>query len=157
MKILIICKGNAIGSPMVESLLNHKGAQRLTALSAGTEPKKRIRREVAEYLIRRGHDPRVGTCTHWRDVDLSDGDFDVVINFCEIEGDVSPELIGKAMLVDWSDLVPAGLTCQAKLAKDEISALYSAFDRRVEALLSLPFEYLDRATLRPALARALSV
>jgi arsenate reductase len=128
--VLFVCLHNAGRSQISEALFGLVAEGRHSALSAGTEPGKRVHPEVIEVMRELAidlsdHTPRALTLELARRADL------VVTMGC---GDACPYIAGKRYL-DWNLPDPKGRPI------DEVRAIRDEIHRRVSALIA----ELDRA------------
>jgi arsenate reductase (thioredoxin) len=128
--VLFVCLHNAGRSQISEALFGLVAEGRHSALSAGTEPGKRVHPEVIEVMRELAidlsdHTPRALTLELARRADL------VVTMGC---GDACPYIAGKRYL-DWNLPDPKGRPI------DEVRATRDEIHRRVSALIA----ELDRA------------
>jgi len=131
---------------MAEALLNWKGKGRFAAQSAGSRPASRVNPLAIETLRQyavpwRGRAPR--------GIDgLEREPWDFVITVCDRAKESCPIFPGQPMLAHW------GMPDPAEVQGDEVTkraAFRDAFlliSRRIDLLLALPLEKLERLALQ---------
>ena len=146
LRVLILCTGNSARSQMAEAVLNRKGAGRFIAESAGTEPAPRVNPYAIEALREagidwQGHPPRdIGSVEseHW----------DIVITVCDHARESCPILPGRPTLAHWGMEDPASVEGNDEVKRRAFRKALQLITRRIDLLLALPVEKLDRATLQ---------
>ena len=123
--VLFVCVHNAGRSQMAAGYLNHRAGERVTVLSAGSEPADRINPTAVQAMAEHGVDitaeqPKALTTETVQESDV------VITMGC---GDTCPIYPGKRY-EDWQLADPAGQGIDAvRLIRDDIEA-------RIEALLA---------------------
>lgn len=134
-QVLFLCTGNSCRSVMAEALLNHLGAGRYQAHSAGSQPTGVVHPKALETLQRHGIPTGSPTSKSWDA--LSDTSFDIVVTVCDAAATEScPVFPGKTEKRHWSTPDPAhatGSTAQIEAAFDDAFLMLKA---RIEALLA---------------------
>ena len=134
---------------MAEALLNWKGKGRFRAESAGSRPAQRVNPQAIETL--REHN------IPWEDraprgIDgLERERWDFVITVCDRARESCPIFPGQPVLAHWGMPDPADVE---GLPADQRAAFRDAFvviSRRIDLLLSLPLEKLDRMAIEARL------
>lgn len=142
LRVLILCTGNSARSQIAEALINHKGAGRVVAASAGSRPAPRVNplapRVLADAGIEfRGHPPQ--------GIDAVFGQpWDVIITVCDNAKEACPVFPGQPVTAHWSmpDPTEAGSSEAEQLAA--FRETLNLLRRRVEAMLALPHDSLDK-------------
>jgi arsenate reductase (thioredoxin) len=144
-RVLILCTGNSARSQIAEALLNRKGRGRFLAESAGSRPAARVNPLAIEALREggiqwAGHSPR--------GLDgLERAPWDFVITVCDRAKESCPIFPGQPVLAHW------GMRDPAEVEGDEVRKLQAFRDtvatlgRRIDLLLALPIEKLERLVL----------
>jgi arsenate reductase (thioredoxin) len=144
-RVLILCTGNSARSQIAEALLNRKGRGRFLAESAGSRPAARVNPLAIEALREggiqwAGHPPR--------GLDgLERESWDFVITVCDRAKESCPIFPGQPVLAHW------GMRDPAEVEGDEVRKLQAFRDtvatlgRRIDLLLALPIEKLERLVL----------
>ena len=161
MNILVLCTGNSARSILLESILNRDSDGRIRAYSAGSTPSGRVHPQSLTLLTAKGYSTEGLSSQSWDDYAGADAPaLDVVITVCDSAaaetcpfwpqtGDHPP------IQVHWGILDPA-----AAAQPDWDAAFTTAYDtlaRKADALFALPFETMDRATLKSALTKIAAV
>ncbi len=141
--VLVLCTGNSARSQMAEALLHTRGAGRVTASSAGSHPAPRVNPYAVETLRAHGIVWDGRTPQHIEAVEGAQ--HDLVITVCDNARDACPILPGAAT-VHWGLPDPADETTPDN-ARRAFAETIDALARRVDALLALPLESYDAATL----------
>ena len=146
LRILVLCTGNSARSQIAEALLGVKGKGKVVAASAGSKPAARVNPFAVRVLAEAG----IG----WegrrpRGLDgLEVEPWDLVITVCDRAKESCPYFPGQPMLAHWGMPDPAEVegTEEEKLAvfRDTLVTL----GRRIDLLLSLPLEKLERLALQ---------
>ena len=148
-RVLVLCTGNSARSQIGEALLATRGAARragrVDAASAGSRPAPRVNPYAVEVLRDHGITWEGRTPQHIDDV--AGEHFDLVITVCDNARDACPFFPGPVAQVHWGLPDPADET-EPDAARAAFAATYDALAERVDALLALPLEQLDPATLR---------
>ncbi len=143
LSVLVLCTGNSARSQIAEALLQTRGAGRIIASSAGSHPAPRVNPYAVETLGAHGIAWEGRTPQH---IDaVADADHDLVITVCDNARDACPVLPGAAT-VHWGLPDPAEETAP-EAARRAFEETFDALERRVNALLTLPVESFDSATL----------
>ncbi|WP_420002783.1 arsenate reductase ArsC [Arenibacterium sp. LLYu02] len=147
MNILVLCTGNSARSILLESLLNTRGAGRVTAYSAGSRPAGKVHPQSLRLLAAKGHDTSGARSKSWDEFGAADAPvMDLVITVCgSAAGEECPMWPGAPLRAHWGVEDPA-----AAAEADWESAFETAYARlakRAEALLNLPFDDLSREEL----------
>ena len=143
LSVLVLCTGNSARSQIAEALLQTRGAGRIAASSAGSHPAPRVNPYAVETLRAHGIAWDGRTPQH---IDaVADAHHDLVITVCDHARDACPFLPGAAT-VQWGLPDPAGAATPED-ARRAFAATFDALVQRVGALLALPLESLDAATL----------
>jgi arsenate reductase len=139
-KILILCTGNSCRSIMLEAILNHYGAGKVQAFSAGSKPTGEVHPESLATLARHGIIPKNPHSKSWDA--FASTTFDVVITVCDnAAGESCPVFLGAPLKAHWGVPDPAhGTTADFK-------AVFHTLKKRADALLALPHQNITSPTL----------
>ena len=149
MRILILCTGNSARSQMAEAMLNLKGTGRVVAESAGSQPAERVNRFAVMVLAEAGIDWRGKTPRGTGGLEAAE--WDVVITVCDNARESCPVFPGAPVMAHWGMPDPAEVEGSDE---EKLSAFRSARDiiaRRIDRMLALDLEHLDRASLKDTL------
>lgn len=153
--ILFICTGNSSRSIMAEAIMNHLGAHRFAAFSAGSHPAGQVNAHALHCLERNQLDTQGLRSKSWSEFAAPNAPImDFVITVCDnAAGEVCPVWPGQPMSAHWGVEDPAHATCSEQ---DKTKAFWDAFmklHRRISILLSLPMDKLDRLSLHKELQK----
>jgi len=145
LRVLILCTGNSARSQMAEALFNHLGQGRIHAESAGTQPAQRVHPLAIEALKDHGlawagHQPRSLDGLerqHW----------DFVITVCDRAKESCPIFPGQPVLAHWGMPDPAAVVGDEATRRAAFRAALVLIARRIELMLALPLEKLERLAL----------
>jgi len=148
--VLFLCTGNSARSILAEALLNHWGAGKFRAFSAGSLPTGRVN-PLALELLEQMKIPAPGARSKSWDEFAAAGsvEFDFVITVCgKAAGEVCPIWPGQPMTAHWGIEDPAAATggdAQKILAfRDALHAL----EHRIRIFVDLPIGSLDGLRLQ---------
>jgi arsenate reductase (thioredoxin) len=151
--VLFLCTGNSARSILGEALLNHLGRGRFRAFSAGSHPKEQPN-PFALAELRAGGIATEGLRSKSWDEFAAPGApvMDFVFTVCDqAAGETCPYWPGQPMSAHWGMPDPAAVE-----GSDETKALAFrdtaiTLKRRLELLMALPLQSLDRMTLQQQL------
>jgi arsenate reductase (thioredoxin) len=145
LRVLVLCTGNSARSQMAEMLFNHLGGGRIRAESAGSRPGPRVNplaiEALAEHgLVWSGHPPR--------GLDgLERERWDLVITVCDKARESCPIFPGQPMLAHWGMPDPAEAVGDEATRRAAFREALLLLRRRIELMLALPIEKLERMAL----------
>jgi len=150
--VLVLCTGNSCRSVLGEALINHLGSDRLRALSAGSHPVGRINENALATLARHGLPTEGYRSQSW---DEFEGErIDILITVCDsAAGETCPVYLGKVVRGHWGLPDPAHMQGTPEKIEAAFEATYAALEKRINALLALPFESLGASELADTLNR----
>lgn len=152
LNVLVLCTGNSCRSVLGEALLNHLGAGRLKAFSAGSRPIGRINDNALATLARHGLPTEGYTSQSWNE--FEDRNIDLLISVCDsAAGEACPVYLGKAVRGHWGLPDPAHVDGTPEEIVAAFDATYDALRQRIEKFLALPFETMSAQDLSDALNR----
>lgn len=144
-RLLFLCTGNSARSQMAEAILNAKGKGSFEAASAGSKPAARVNPWALQTLRDMhvpwaGHEPRT--------VDgLQDEHWDFVITVCDRAKESCPIFPGQPVLAHWGMPDPAEVEGDDASKRAAFRDAFLVLSRRIELLLALPIEKLERLAL----------
>jgi arsenate reductase (thioredoxin) len=145
-RVLFLCTGNSARSQIAEALLDHDGAGRFEAESAGTEPAARVNPGAVEALAAagiqwHGHRPQ--------SVDgLERRPWDLVVTVCDDAKESCPIFPAGPVMAHWGMADPAAVQGDSTRKRAAFLDTVDVLRRRIEALVSLPVEELARPVLQ---------
>jgi len=148
-EVLFLCTGNSARSILAERLLEHHGAGRFHAHSAGSFPRGQVHPLALQLLAEQGL-PTAGLRSNLWDEFAAPGApaLDFVFTVCDqAAGETCPAWPGQPVTAHWGLPDPAaeqGSDAQRMLAFREA---FQALERRIRLFVSLPFAGLDRMAL----------
>jgi len=148
--VLFLCTGNSARSIMAEAILNSLGREKFRAFSAGSHPIGRINPLALNLLERRNHDVAELRSKDWMDFAHTSGPvMDMVITVCgQAAGEVCPVWPGQPITAHWGLPDPAVVSGSEAERKLAFATVYRDLMTRIEILVALPIEQLDRLTLQ---------
>ena len=144
-RVLILCTGNSARSQIAEALLNRKGRGRFLAESAGSKPAARVNPLAVRALTEggidwAGHQPR--------GLDGLDAErWDFVITVCDRAKESCPIFPGQPVLAHWGMPDPAEVEGDEPRKLQAFRDTVATLGRRIDLLLALPVEKLERLVL----------
>ena len=156
MNILVLCTGNSARSILLESILNRDSAGRITAYSAGSTPSGKVHPQSLVLLADKGYSTTGLSSQSWDVYALPDApNLDVVITVCDSAASETCPLWPQTgdhppVQVHWG--IPDPAAAVEADWEDAFESAYSSLSRKAAALLALPFETMDRNTLKSALS-----
>ncbi|MFM1981622.1 MAG: hypothetical protein RJB22_341 [Pseudomonadota bacterium] len=153
--ILVLCTGNSARSILGEAILGQLGAGRIRAFSAGSQPKGVPHPAALRLLARKGIDTSPFRSKSWDEFSGPDApSIDLAITVCgNAAGEVCPIFLGAPMKAHWGLPDPAAVDGTSAVVDAAFDQCWHWLNMRVQALIALPFETMDRKTLAADLAR----
>ena len=150
--VLVLCTGNSCRSVMGEALINHLGAGRFRAYSAGSNPIGRINAGALATLTRHGLPTEGYTSKSWEA--LEGIDFDILIAVCDsAAGEACPIYLSQAIRANWGVVDPGHVEGTAEEVIAAFESTFATLRHRVRRLVDLPIETLTREELAEALQK----
>jgi arsenate reductase (thioredoxin) len=148
--VLFLCTGNSARSILAESLLNHWGAGRFRAFSAGSFPKGEVNPiaiALLEHLKLPARDLRSKSWDEFARPGAPPLDF--IFTVCDnAAGEVCPVWPGKPMTAHWGVPDPAGVEGSESEKWIAFREALHSLENRIKAFISLPITSLDRMRLQ---------
>jgi protein-tyrosine-phosphatase len=149
LRVLILCTGNSARSQIAEALFATKGRGRFVAASAGSHPVARVNPFAIAVLAEAGIEWQGRTP---RGMDgLEREHWDVVITVCDRAKESCPYFPGQPVLAHWGMPDPAEVEGSDEVKRTAFRDTLVTLSRRIDLLLALPIEQLERLALEPRL------
>jgi len=131
---------------MAEVMLNHLGRGRFRAHSAGSHPVGRVNPLAIETMQRMGAETNGLRSKNWEEFAAPGAPpIDFVITVCDnAAGEACPIWPGRPVTAHWGVADPAAIEGSDEQRRAAFRDAASALRRRIELLLELPMEKLDR-------------
>ena len=144
LRVLFLCTHNSARSQIAEAILARKGRDRFIVASAGSDPSQHIHPLTIEALGEYGID----WSAHLpKNVDaVTDEPWDLIITVCDRAREACPTFPSEPVFAHWSMEDPSqvqGADRQRQAFRDTVAYL----SRRIDLLLALPFDSLERGAL----------
>ena len=146
--VLFVCTGNSARSILGEALLNHLGAGRFCAWSAGSQPKGKVHPMALEVLADLGISTEGLRSKSWDEFASPEAPaFDVIITVCDnAAGETCPIWPGHPLTAHWGLEDPADVTGPTQKAAFRTTADH--LRDHIELLLAIPISSGDPADTR---------
>jgi protein-tyrosine-phosphatase len=150
LRVLFVCTGNSARSQMAEAVLNRKGRGLFEAHSAGSQPAEVVN-PLAIAALREagiaweGHAPR-GLDSVERE------QWDFIITVCDNARESCPVFPGQPVLAHWGMEDPAAALGDEPTRRRAFASALSLVSRRIDLLLALPFDKIERMALEAKVA-----
>jgi arsenate reductase len=150
--VLFLCTGNSARSVMAEALLNVLGAGRFHAYSAGSFPRGKVQPIAAELARAFGYDEPLRSKS-WDEFAQADSPpIDLVITVCDnAAGEVCPIWPDQPVTAHWGVPDPASVGGSEEERRRAFQSAWMMLRRRIDLLLALPLDKLDRIATQQAL------
>jgi protein-tyrosine-phosphatase len=153
--VLFLCTGNSARSILAESLLNHWGAGRFRAYSAGSFPTGRVN-PLALELLAHMKIPAEGARSKSWDEFAAPGavELDFIMTVCDnAAGEICPVWPGKPVTAHWGVEDPAAATGTEAQKMLAFRDAFRVLEHRIRIFVELPLTSLDRLRIRQELDR----
>ena len=153
-QVLFICTGNSARSVLAEGLLNHLGAGRFVAHSAGSQPTGRVNPWASSTLRSLGAAAEGHRSKSWDEFAAAGAPpLDFIFTVCDsAAGEACPYWPGHPVTAHWGLPDPAAVQGSDDDKARAFMATALVLRRRIERLLELPIASLDAATLQARLS-----
>ena len=143
--VLFVCTGNSARSVIAEGLLNHLGAGRFRAFSAGSQPTGRVNPFALSTLASLGITTEGYRSKSWDEFGAPDGPaLTFVFTVCDnAAGEVCPFWPGQPISAHWGAPDPAAVVGSDDDKARAFMAVALTLKRRIELMLALPAASLD--------------
>ncbi len=148
--ILFICTGNSARSILAEGLMNHMAQDRFVAYSAGSRPKGQVHPLAIETLRALRVPDGLHRSKSWGEF-ARDGapPMDFVITVCDqAAGEVCPVWPGQPITAHWGMPDPAAVEGSDEARRRAFMDTAVTLKRRLEFMLSLPIDKLERMAIQ---------
>jgi len=147
--VLFLCTGNSARSVIAEALLNIMGKGRFHAYSAGSFPSGKVQPIAAEMAKAIGYDEPLRSKSWDEFAGANAPKMDFIITVCDnAAGEVCPVWPGQPVTAHWGVPDPAAVTESEEARRQAFKAAWAMLRQRVELLLALPVDKLDRMSLQ---------
>lgn len=151
--VLFLCTGNSARSILAEAYLNAKGKERFVAYSAGSHPTGKINPFAIELLQKNRIDTSGLRSKSWDEFAAEGAPrLDFVITVCDnAAGETCPFWPGQPITAHWGVQDPAAVQGADEVKRRAFLNAFTELSTRINYLLALPIEKLDRLTLQAKL------
>ncbi len=152
--VLVLCTGNSARSILGEALFNSLGKGKFIAHSAGSKPVGRVNPFALELLQQQGHNIAGPRSKSWDEfAGPSAPEIDFIFTVCDnAAGEACPIWPGMPATAHWGIPDPAGVEGGDEAKRAAFKTAYNQLARRIQLFMNLPFESLDKLTLKQKLA-----
>ena len=150
MNVLFLCTGNSARSILAEAYLNSAGKGEFTAYSAGSHPAGKVN-PLALELLEKNRLPTAGLRSKNWDEFARPGapKLDFVFTVCDnAAGETCPVWPGQPITAHWGIADPAAVTGSVQNKRKAFMRAFTELTTRINLLLALPVDKLDRLTLK---------
>ena len=151
--VLFLCTGNSARSILAESLTNHRGKGLFRGLSAGSHPKGSVH-PIALEMLRTLQMPTAGLRSKSWDEFAQPGapPLDFVFTVCDnAAGEACPFWPGQPLTAHWGVADPAAVEGTDEEKHRAFQRAFTELSARINLLLALPVEKLERQVLQAKL------
>ncbi|MEP7186465.1 MAG: arsenate reductase ArsC [Rhodanobacter sp.] len=147
--VLFLCTGNSARSILAEALLNVLGKGRFRAFSAGSFPSGTVQPIAAELARSIGYDEPLRSKS-WDEFAQADSPpIDIVITVCDnAAGEICPIWPGQPVTAHWGVPDPVAVEGSDDVRRRAFNSALLMLRQRIDLLLSLPLEKLDRVGIQ---------
>ena len=153
MNVLFLCTGNSARSILAEAYLNSAGQGRFTAHSAGSHPAGKVNAFALE-LLEKHRLPTAGLRSKNWDEFARGGapKLDFVFTVCDnAAGETCPVWPGQPITAHWGVADPAAVLGTDAEKRKAFLRAFTELSARINLLLALPVDKLDRLVLQKKL------
>ena len=149
MNVLFLCTGNSARSILAEAYLNSVGAGRFTAYSAGSHPARRVNPFALELLQKSRLQTAALRSKSWDEFARPGAPkLDLVFTVCDnAAGEACPLWPGQPVTAHWGVEDPAAVEGSDEQKRRAFLRAFTDLSARINLMLALPVEKLDRLTL----------
>jgi arsenate reductase len=153
--VLFLCTGNSARSILAEALLNHWGAGKFRAYSAGSFPTGRVNSLALELLAQMKIPADGARSKSWDEFAKAGGvEFDFIITVCDkAAGEVCPIWPGQPVTAHWGVEDPTAATGSDAEKMQAFRDTFRALEHRIRIFANLPPASLERLQTRRDLER----
>ena len=152
--VLFLCTHNSARSILAEATLNHIGKGRFKAFSAGSSPRENQQPNPLglQVLQKAGISTEGLRSKSWDEFAVADAPhMDLVITVCDnAAGEVCPFWPGHPATAHWGYADPSGVEGDEAKKLEAFRQTLLAIHRRLELLINLPADKLERAMVQQA-------
>jgi len=150
MNVLFLCTGNSARSVLAEAYLNSAGRGRFKAYSAGSKPGGRVNPYALELLEKSRIDTAGLRSKSWDEFAKPDAPkMDFVFTVCDnAAAEACPYWPGQPMTAHWGVPDPAAVEGTDEEKRKAFRHALSTLSTRINLLINLPMEKLERLTLQ---------
>jgi arsenate reductase (thioredoxin) len=151
LNVLFLCTGNSARSILGEAILNHDGAGRFRAFSAGSNPTGTVNPWAIHTLETLGYPSKGYHSKSWSE--FAEGpEFDLIFTVCDsAAAETCPVWPGRPNSAHWGIPDPAAVEGSDAVKAAAFLDAFRMLKRRIDLLLALPVESLEKLTLREKL------
>lgn len=151
--VLFLCTGNSARSILGEAYLNSKGRDQFVAYSAGSNPAGRVNPFALELLRKHRISIDGLRSKNWDEFAQPGAPkMDFVLTVCDnAAGEVCPIWPGQPMTAHWGVEDPAAVPGTEEEKRRAFLKAFTELATRINLLLNLPLEKLDRMALKARL------
>ena len=151
--VLFLCTGNSARSILAEAYLNAKGRGQFVAYSAGSHPAGKVNPFALDLLRKHRIDAGGLRSKNWDEFARPGAArMDFVFTVCDnAAGEVCPLWPGQPVTAHWGVEDPAAVLGAEDEKRKAFLKAFTQLATRINLLLSLPMEKLDRLSLKARL------
>lgn len=151
--VLFLCTGNSARSILAEATLGVLGAGRFLAFSAGSHPSGRVQPLAAELAISLGYPAEKLRSKSWDEfAEPGAPTMDLIFTVCDnAAGEACPIWLGHPATAHWGVPDPVAVEGTDDERRHAFRATYATLRRRIELLLALPIDKLEKLELQTRL------
>lgn len=151
--VLFLCTGNSARSIIAEAYLNAAGRGRFKAYSAGSQPAGRVNPLALELLAKSRIDASGLRSKSWDEFARPQApEIDLIFTVCDnAAAEACPVWPGRPITAHWGVQDPAAVTGSDEAKRKAFVMAFNELSLRINLLLALPLEKLDRHALKTRL------
>jgi len=152
--VLFVCTSNSSRSILAEAILNGTRDHQFKGYSAGSHPKGEVSPNAIKILQENRYPTEGLRSKDWSEFAGPDApSLDFVFTVCDkAAGEVCPVWPGQPLTAHWGVEEPTVKPGENKTVEQKYLEAATVLRRRIELLLALPIEKLDRLALQKSLA-----